>query len=114
MRFIELDATPWTKDLDFYDALIAALGKPEDYSCNINALIEAMIWDYGFPETIGFHEKANEPIPPYTIRIHNTKALPRGILDEIELICRSVSEARAEFRARHGGDDVDVNLTIVS
>lgn len=114
MRIIELDATPWKEDVDFYKALIVAIGKPKDYACNINALLEAMVWDYASPATIGLHDKANELNPPYTIRIHNTESLPIHIRDEINLVSQSLSEARVEYRRRGYGRDVDVSVEIVS
>jgi Barstar (barnase inhibitor) len=107
MQIIKLDATKWKTVLDLYDALLAVIGTPKGYSRNINALLEAMVWDYAFPET------SYALNPPYTIHIQNTKGLPKDILDEIEHISRSLSEACAEFHKRQYGE-VDVKMNIVS
>jgi RNAse (barnase) inhibitor barstar len=58
MRWIELDGGSWTTALDFYTALLGALGAPKGHGRNINALIDSMIWG-----------GMNAVEPPYTIRI---------------------------------------------
>jgi hypothetical protein len=107
MQIVKLDALKWKTVLDLYDALLALIGTPKGYSRNINALLEAMVWDYAFPET------SYALNPPYTIHIQNTKGLPKDILHEVDLISRCLSEACAEFHARQYGE-VEVTMNIVS
>ncbi len=113
MLTIELDAAPWTSVVAFYKALLAALGMPERYSCNINAVLEAMVWDYAFPETRAWHDKIKAINEPYNVLLRNTMRLPREILEEITYFRQALLKARAEFRARQG-KDVDVSLEIIS
>ncbi|HYM17573.1 MAG TPA: barstar family protein [Micropepsaceae bacterium] len=98
MRQIELDASSWTTVLDFYAALLAALGAPNWHGMNINALIDSMIWG-----------GINAVEPPYTVRIREIAKLSKDIVGEVELAKRALSEARAEFR-RSRGHDVEVLL----
>jgi RNAse (barnase) inhibitor barstar len=72
MNFIDLDAHQWKTALDFYEALLSALGAPRWHGRNINALIDSMI--YG---------GINEIEPPLTIRITGTENLPADARDEL-------------------------------
>ncbi len=44
MKIIELDANGWLTALDFYDALLAALGAPHWHGRSIDALIDSIIY----------------------------------------------------------------------
>ena len=44
MRIIDLSATNWKSTLDFYDALLAALGAPRGHGKSVDALIDSMVW----------------------------------------------------------------------
>ena len=101
MRTIELDAQDWRNGLDFYRALLAALGAPEGHACNLNAIIDSVIW--GGPTTVK---------PPFTIRILAANKLTIDTRKEIELVKKCLDEARIEFRTRRGSD-VEVNFEIV-
>ena len=107
MRIIELDASSWTKVIDFYNALNTVFGAEEGYASSLDGLLELLVWDHAFPNT------AYVISPPYTIRIQKTKTLSKDILDEIDLIIRYLLEAREEFRIRRG-HDINVNMEIVS
>lgn len=102
MRIIELDAKDWKDVLDFYRALLPALGAPEWHGTSIDALLDTMVWS----------DEINEVKPPYTVRIKNTAALSKEISDKIYLISGEILEARAEFNKRHG-HDVDVNIEVI-
>lgn len=99
MRIIKLDAKNWKSPIDVYRAIVFAVGIPE--VSNINALLEGMIWDYAFPETLARHDEMNAINPPYTIRISNTKTLSKELLAKIELIKECLTEAREEFCAKN-------------
>jgi hypothetical protein len=101
MREIDLDASKWATVLDFYDALLSALGAPDWHGRSINALIDSMIWG-----------GINRVEPPYLIRIRGIARPPKTVQDHIELARDSLLRARAEF---HGlrGRDVGVSLEIV-
>jgi hypothetical protein len=101
MRTIELDAAVWKTALDFYDALLAALGAPMWHGRNINALIDSMIWG-----------GINEVAPPYTIRVLHLGRSPKDVTEEVELAKHALAEARVEYRGRRGRD-VDVRLEII-
>lgn len=44
MRVIELNAMKWKTVIDFYDALLAAIGAPAWHSKSPDALIDSMVW----------------------------------------------------------------------
>ena len=60
MRTIRLNAENWKTVLDFYDALLAALGAPDWHGASIDAMIDSMIWG-----------GINDVDPPYTVQIQN-------------------------------------------
>ena len=91
----DIDATKWTSISDFYGALLAALGAPEGYARNINALLEWMLWD-----------EREETKPPYSVRIIGSANLPKDVRDEVEYVQQAVARACAEFRWRKGRDVV--------
>jgi RNAse (barnase) inhibitor barstar len=102
MRVIELDAKSWSTVLDFYDALLAALGAPPWHGTNIDALIDSMVWG-----------GINSVKPPYTIRVKNLSRSPTYVIKEVELAKRALSEARMDHQARSGGDvDVQIVTTV--
>jgi len=100
MRIIELDARHWSNVLDFYDALLPAIGAPDWHGRSPDALLDSMIWG-----------GINSIEPPYRIRISGTKGIPKDVLDHIELMKELVIEHRAECHARQGRD-VDISLEI--
>ena len=102
MRLIELDGKNWQSVLDFYDALLTALGSPDWHGASIDAMINSMIWG-----------EINEVEPPYTIRLVNTRRLPKEIRDEIELLKQELEKARLDHRDREG-HDVQANFEIAS
>ena len=101
MRTIDLNAKSWTTVLDFYHALLDALGVPKGYSCSVDALLEFMIWD---------EIKVTEP--PYTIRISDMSQTSEDIRNEIELVKQCVADACGEYRIRKG-KDVEVEFELV-
>jgi hypothetical protein len=98
MHIIPLDATNWTSILDFFDAVLPAIGAPAGHGHSVDALIDSMIWG-----------GMNALEPPYTVRISGTGEAPENVRDKIELVKQALAEARAEFRARQG-HDVEVQL----
>jgi RNAse (barnase) inhibitor barstar len=93
MRIIELDARNWRTELDFYNALLAALGAPAWHGRNLNALIDSMI--YG---------GINAVEPPYSIRIRGTQKLAKNVRDQLDTTKQALDAARAEFHARRCHD----------
>jgi barstar (barnase inhibitor) len=74
MLEIELDASNWMTAVDFYDALLSALGSPPGHGRNINALIDSMI-----------HGGLNKIEPPYAIRIRHLAQAPKKVVEHVEL-----------------------------
>ena len=101
MQIIELDGTNWTSGLDFYDALLSALGAHQGHGRNINALLDSMIWT----------DKVNRLVPPYEIVVRNVAHLPQDALREIELLKVLLRRAREDHRLLRGSD-VQVEFTI--
>jgi RNAse (barnase) inhibitor barstar len=95
MRIIDLSATNWKSTLDFYDALLAALGAPRGHGKSVDALIDSMVWG-----------GMNKVEPPYTIRIFDTARLPTDARDHIEALKRALPDACAEFQKQEGRDVV--------
>jgi hypothetical protein len=93
MRIIELDAPNWRTPLDFYNALLVALGAPYWHGRSLDAVIDSMIWG-----------QINAVEPPYTIRILGTQELTEDVRDELEAVKLALEEARGEFRTRRGHD----------
>ena len=87
MPRIELDAAGWTKVLDFYEALLAALGAPRGHGRNINALIDSMV--YG---------GICEIDPPYELRIRNVGNLTSDIRSEIKLLKECLAEQESDIK----------------
>jgi RNAse (barnase) inhibitor barstar len=100
MRTIELDATGWRTILDFYDAILPALGAPAQHGKNVNALVDSVVWG-----------GLNKIEPPYTIRINHLGQAPKRIIDAVELAKHAVAEARAQYRTQYGRD-IDVQIEI--
>jgi hypothetical protein len=98
LRIIELDATNWATVLDFYAALLAALGAPAWHGRSIDALVDSMIWG-----------GINAVEPPYTIRVRGLAGCSKEIVEEVELARTALNDARAEFRSLRG-HDVEVLL----
>ncbi len=101
MQIIRLDAENWKTVLEFYDALLVALGAPEWHSQSIDAMIDSMIWG-----------EINAVEPPYTVQIRNLRKASRDIVDEIELLKRCIADGRAEFHARKG-QDIEVKFELL-
>lgn len=102
VEIIELDGKNWQSILDFYDALRTVLGSPDWHGAGIDAMIDSMIWG-----------EINEVEPPYTVRLVNTRQLPKEIRDEIELLKQELETARLDHRDREGRD-VQANFEIAS
>lgn len=100
MRLIELDATNWKTIVDFYDALLPAIGAPKWHGKSPDALIDSMIWG-----------GINSVEPPYMVKISGAGTLPENILDRIKLIKQVLAEGRIDYQMRRGGD-IDVTIEI--
>jgi|GEM_PF-750466 len=99
-RIIELDAAKWKTVLDFYHALLAAIGAPKWHGISPDALVDSMIWG-----------GINAVEAPYTIRISGTTTLPKDVHNAIELAKEVLAEGR-NYRKRHQGNDVEVSIQI--
>ena len=93
MRVIELDASQWKTVLDFYDALLAALGAPEWHGRSVAALIDSMA--YG---------RINAVEAPYVVKITGTAEIPPTVNDEITVAAQVFTE--------HQGTDFKVAFQI--
>jgi RNAse (barnase) inhibitor barstar len=102
MRMIELDATKWKTIVDFYDALLAAIGAPKDHGKSPDALIDSMIWG-----------GMNAVEPPYTIRILGAATLPTKVRNHLEVAKEAIAKGRADYRNRRNGD-VEIAVEIES
>jgi hypothetical protein len=102
MRIIELDAANWKTVIDFYHALLAAIGAPAWHGMSPDALIDSMIWG-----------GINTVEPPYTVRISSLPTAPKEVRDHVELVKDDLVEARI-YRKRHNGDDIDVSIVMAS
>jgi len=100
MRIIELDAAKWKAVIDFYYALLAAIGAPEWHGMSPDALVDSMIWG-----------GINAVEPPYSVRVSGLSAAPKEVRDHVELAKDVLLEGRI-YRKRHKGDDVDVSIVI--
>jgi hypothetical protein len=98
MRIIELDATKWNTVLDFYHALLAAIGAPKWHGISPDALVDSMIWG-----------GINAVDPPYTIRISGVSSLSKEVREEIELAKEDLANGR-DYRKRHKDEDVEVSI----
>lgn len=100
MRTIELNATKWKSVLDFYNALLPAIGAPAWHGKNPNALVDSMVWG-----------GINAVEPPYTIKIVGSAGLPEDVRDQIEVVKEDLAKARIEYHNRCG-NDVEVVIQI--
>jgi len=98
-KLIQLDASNWKTVLDFYEALLAALGSPHWHGRSIDALIDSMIWG-----------GINEVDPPYKVVVVGYENLPASILKEVRDASQCLAEGREDFKARRNGD---VNVSLV-
>ena len=102
MNTIELKAQNWRTWEDFYSALLAALGAPNEHGRNLNALIDSMVWG-----------GMNAVEPPYKIIVLGAENLSTDIRDEIDALKKGLARARAERRAS-GNRDVEIGFEIKS
>lgn len=101
MRIIKLDAAKWKTVIDFYDALLAAVGAPKWHGKSPDGLINSMIWG-----------GINAVEPPYTIRIFGAEKIPRDVREHVELVKQALARARLEYQSRKGRD-IEVAIEIV-
>jgi hypothetical protein len=98
---IDLDAARWERELDFYDALLGALGAPEWHGKNVNAVIDSVICG-----------GINQVMPPFVVRFHGTRRAPDHVLREINFVTEQISRARGE-RLQSQGQDTSVGFEII-
>lgn len=100
MRIIELDATHWKSTIDFYHAVLAAIGAPQGHGLSPDALVDSMVWG-----------GMNAVDPPYTVRIYGTSALPADVQDDLEEAKQLLAKGR-KFYQRSRGSDVEVAIEL--
>ena len=98
---IALDATSWKVPLDFYYALLPAIGAPNWHGESIAAINDSMIGG-----------GINKLKPPYAVRIYNVGNVPAAVVDEVERAVTSFAEVRASFCETHR-ETVNVSMEIV-
>lgn len=94
MRLIELDATGWTKPLDFYLALLPQLGAPEWHGLNLDALYDSLLGDINVVE------------PPFTVTVGNVEGLSAEMTGFMARVATVFADARRD-------NDVDVALQLI-
>ena len=82
-KIIPLDARGWTKPLDIYEALLAALDAPRQHGRGIDALIDSMV--YGGMNGIE---------APYTIQLTGTANLAAEVRRELQAIVDHINQAQ--------------------
>ncbi len=85
MRVFKLNASEWEMPLDFYESLLAVLEAPHWHGCNINALVDSMV--YGGINGID---------PPYKIWIFGTANLDKDTKEEMLHAVRAVNEQKGD------------------
>ena len=98
MRTIELNAANWKTVLDFYHAILPAVGAPDWHGESPNALIDSMIWG-----------GINSIEPPYKIKIHGLRSTPHSVREHVNLVKQGIAEARTEYHRRRDAD-IDVSI----
>jgi RNAse (barnase) inhibitor barstar len=98
---IDLDASSWKGVLDFYDALLKALGAPQEHGKNVNAVIDSVI--YG---------GINQLKPPLTVRFHGTRGVPDDVKREVVFLSEEIAKAR-DYRQQSQGRDAPVKFEVV-
>jgi hypothetical protein len=102
MRIIELDAANWTTVLDFYNALLPAIGAPESHGTSVNALVDSIVWG-----------GINAVEPPYAVRIRGLGSAPPEVTERVRMAEHDLAEARKEYLIRKRRDP-GVTFEIVS
>lgn len=74
---IEIDASSWTRRLDFYEAIVTAIGAEPWHGRNFNALVESLAFG-----------EMSKLEPPFTIRLNGLQnvatELHRDIIDLVQ------------------------------
>jgi hypothetical protein len=102
MRVIELDAKNWKSVMDFYLALLSAVGAPEWSGHGVAAALDALVWD-----------GLTDIKPPYIIRIWNSALIPSNVVSEVLLLKRCLIEARNDCAALQERD-IDINIEVIA
>jgi len=92
-KLVQIDASHWKNVLDFYDALLAALGAPHWHGRNINALIDSMV--YG---------NINAIEAPYKIQVTGTAHIPAEVQQELTFVVLAIGEAQG------GNSDIEFEI----
>jgi hypothetical protein len=104
---IELDASDWKAESDFYGALLSALGAPDWHGRSGIALVDTML-----------HGDVNKVVPPYRVEVRNSANLPSAVKFHIVEVIDLFHRARARRRERgtdveERGTDVEVSIVLV-
>ena len=87
--------------LDFYAAMLPAIGAPAWHGESIAAINDSMIGG-----------GINKLKPPYAVRIHNLYGTPADVIEEVEYAIGSLARVRASFCEIHR-ETVEVSMEIV-
>ncbi len=99
---IELHAQGWNTVLDFYDALLTAIGAPDWHGKSIDALIDSMVWG-----------GINSVEPPYKVQVYGVGDLASDTRRAIEQVEQVIEQGGTDFLQRRGHNP-GVSLKIVS
>lgn len=75
MTVIVLNAKTWRKPLEFYDAILAALGSPDWHGRNGNALVDSII-----------RGSINKVERPYTVVVSDFNFASEVVREEVEQV----------------------------
>ena len=87
MQRLEIDASGWVTALDFYQAILDALGAPEWHGRNINVLIDSVI--YG---------DINAVEPPFRLEVAGISHSKSEALAELRDAFQALEEEGADYR----------------
>ena len=99
MKVVQIDASGWTKILDFLDALAVAVGAPESHGRSLDAFADSMI----------HHDDINALKAPYTIRIVNIGTLPLDLRSEVGSYAADLNRIAAPDR----GSELEIFIKLV-
>lgn len=88
IKIIDLDASAWSSEADFYSTLLSALGSPSWHGHNLDALCDSLTSDI------------NEVRPPLSVVVRNTDRSPT----DMTALFKKVSKVFADATSQRGLD----------
>jgi RNAse (barnase) inhibitor barstar len=85
MKRIILDATQWSSESEFHEAVVTALGAPDWHGRNLDAWWDSIVHDF------------NDVHPPYLVVIDGLETCGPDLQGYIERFIELFAEARRKF-----------------